>query len=287
MSPDTSFLLSPYTLGDLTLNNRVVMAPMTRGRAGEERIPNALMAEYYSQRASVGLIITEATSISRQGLGWVDSPGIYTPQQVEGWKPVVESVHQAGGKIYLQLWHCGRASHTAFHPELGLPVAPSAVAINGDQIHTPDGKKSYETPRALTLDEIKAVIADYKTAAQNAKLAGFDGVEVHGANGYLIDQFLQDKTNFRSDAYGGSIENRARFLLEVVSAVCEVFPKNRVGVRISPNGVFNDMGDSNSRGIFFYVAQQLNQLNIGYLHVMDGLGFGFHGNGEPVMLKEF
>ncbi len=287
MAVTSQHLLSSFQLGDLTLANRVVMAPMTRGRAGKERIPNAMMAEYYAQRASAGLIITEATSISEQGLGWVDAPGIYKPEQTQGWKQVVDAVHQKGGKIYLQLWHCGRASHTSFHPDLGLPVAPSAIAISGDHIHTPNGKQPYEVPRALETHEIPGIVEDYRKAAEQARLAGFDGVEIHGANGYLIDQFLQDKTNHRTDVYGGPIENRARFLLEIVDAICTVWPKERVGVRISPNGVFNDMGDSDARATFFYVAQQLDLRQIGYLHVMDGLGFGFHGIGQPLLLGEF
>jgi 2,4-dienoyl-CoA reductase-like NADH-dependent reductase (Old Yellow Enzyme family) len=245
------------------------------------------MAEYYAQRADAGLIITEATSISVQGLGWVDSPGIYNQAQADGWKIVVDKVHNRGGKLFLQLWHCGRASHTDFHPETGLPVSASAIPISGDAIHTPLGKKPYEAPRSLELSEIPSIIADYRIAAQLACQAGFDGVEIHGANGYLIDQFLQDKSNHRADRYGGSIENRSRLLLEIVDAVCEVWESNRVGVRISPNGVFNDMGDSNPRALFFHVAEQLNSRHLAYLHVMDGLGFGFHGNGEPVQLGEF
>lgn len=280
-------LLTPYLLGETQLENRVVMAPMTRARSGDDRIPNDLMARYYTQRASAGLIVTEATSISPQGLGWSNTPGIYNQQQVDGWKRIVDSVHREGGKIYLQLWHCGRASHTSFHPELGLPVAPSSIAIQGDQIHTPTGKQPYEVPRALELSELPGIVNDYRNAAEGALAAGFDGVEIHGANGYLLDQFLQDKTNQRQDAYGGSVENRSRLLLEVTEAICSVCPRNLVGVRLSPNGAYNDMGDSNPRSIFLYVAAQLNQMGIGYLHIMDGLGFGFHGNGEPMVLKEF
>ena len=281
-------LFDTYKLSnDLTLANRIVMAPLTRARAGQERIPNDLMATYYAQRAGAGLIISEATSISRQGLGWVNSPGIYTDEMLEGWKKITHAVHQKGGKIFLQLWHCGRASHTDFHPELGLPVSASNLPIQGDQIHTPLGKKDYEAPRPLGLEEISLVIADYQHAAQRAMAAGFDGVEIHSANGYLLDQFLQDKTNHRIDEYGGSVENRARLLLEVVDAVKFVVDNGHVGVRISPNGGFNDMGDSDSRKLFFYVAEQLNHKKLAYLHIMDGLGFGFHGNGEPLILAEF
>jgi 2,4-dienoyl-CoA reductase-like NADH-dependent reductase (Old Yellow Enzyme family) len=279
-------LFEAVKVGTLTLKNRIVMAPMTRARAGKERLANGLMATYYAQRADAGLIISEATSISVQGLGWNESPGIYTAEQAEAWKPVTEAVHQRGGQIFLQLWHCGRASHTSFHPELGLPVAPSAIAIQGDSIHTPTGKQPYETPRALELSEIPAIIEDYRRAAQYAKDAGFDGVEIHGANGYLLDQFLQDKSNHRTDAYGGSFENRARLLMEVVDAVQTVWPADRVGVRLSPNGVFNDMGDSQSRQLFLYVAGALSQKGLAYLHVMDGLGFGFHGIGDPLTMAE-
>ena len=279
-------LLSPYDLAGLSLSNRVVMAPMTRARAGKSRVPNALMAEYYAQRASAGLIITEATTISPQANGWVDSPGIYTDEQQAGWVPVVRAIHDAGSKVFLQLWHMGRASHSSFHD--GAPaVAPSAIMINGDYIHTPLGKLPYETPRALELSEISGVVEEYRRAAERAKAAGFDGVEIHGANGYLIDQFLQSKTNHRTDEYGGSIENRFRFLKEVTEAVLTVFPANRVGVRQSPNGVFNDMGSPDYRETFLYVAKQLDGYGLAYIHVMDGLAFGFHEQGTPITLAEY
>ncbi|MGJ3250498.1 MAG: alkene reductase [Elainellaceae cyanobacterium] len=281
----SSMLMSPFTLGDLSLRNRVVMAPLTRSRAGEARIPNPLMTEYYAQRASAGLIITEATVISTQGIGWLNSPGIYTDEQAKAWKQVVDAVHAKGGHIFLQLWHTGRASHSSFHNGQ-LPVAPSAIQINGD-IHTPIGKQSYETPRALETDEIPGIVDDYHNAAQRAKLAGFDGVEIHGANGYLIDEFLQSKTNHRGDRYGGSIENRYQFLKEVTEAVLTVWDAKRVGVRLSPNGVFNDMGSSDFRETFLYVATQLSAYGLAYLHVMDGLAFGFHELGEPMTLAEF
>ena len=201
-------LLSPVQLGDLSLPNRVVLAPLTRSRAGESRIPNDLMATYYTQRASAGLIISEATMISAQAIGWSNSPGIYNEEQIQGWKSVVEAIHAKGGHIFLQLWHMGRASHSSFQPNGELPVAPSAIAIQGDGIHTPIGKMPYEVPRALETDEIPGIVDDYRKAAEGAKKAGFDGVEIHGANGYLIDQFLQSKTNQRSDRYGGEKENR-------------------------------------------------------------------------------
>jgi N-ethylmaleimide reductase len=279
-------LFDEYQLGPITLKNRIVMAPLTRGRAGEDRIPNDIMATYYSQRATAGLIISEATTISRQANGWNESPGIYTDGMEEQWKKVVESVHESGGKIFLQLWHCGRASHSDFHG--GAPaVAPSAIKIdNGEQIRTPHGKKPHEIPRALETHEVELVVEDYRAAAQRAKRAGFDGVEIHSANGYLIDTFLQSKTNQRDDKYGGSIEKRYTFLDEIVNAVCSVWPSRQVGVRLSPNGVFNDMGSPDFREQFTYVAGQLDQYDLAYIHVMDGLGFGFHQLGEPVTLSE-
>lgn len=284
----TMKLLTPVTLGDLQLKNRVALAPMTRSRAGVERIPNKLMVEYYAQRATAGLIITEATVVSTRGIGWQQSPGIYNNEQVAGWRPVVESVHAKGGHIFMQLWHCGRASHSSFPERKGeLPDAPSALKLNGDHIHTPAGKMEYEVPHALTIDEIGQTINDYRSAAQRARDAGFDGIEIHAANGYLIDQFLQSKTNVRSDCYGGSIENRCRFLMEILQACLEIWPAQRIGVRFAPNGAFNDMGSADYRETFLYAAKAVNDLNIGYIHVMDGLAFGFHELGEPMTLKEF
>ncbi len=279
-------LLSPFNLHGLELPNRIVMAPMTRARAGKSRVPNELMAKYYSKRASSALILTEATVISQQAIGWQQSAGIYNDEQEEGWKQVVDEVHQAGGKMFLQLWHCGRASHSDFHNG-DLPVAPSAIKIEGDKVHTPEGKKDHEVPRALETDEVADVVKDYGQAAARAKSAGFDGVEIHSANGYLLDQFLQSKTNHRDDKYGGSIENRYRLLSEVVEAVCGQWPDHRVGVRLSPNGAYNDMGSPEYRELFTYVAKQLDSAKLAYLHVMDGLGFGFHELGEPMKLNEF
>ena len=282
----TPHLLSPFDLRGLPLRNRVVMAPLTRARAGRARVPNALMVRYYTQRASAGLIITEATVVSEQGCGWVDSPGIYNDTQEEGWKGIVGALHAEGTPTFLQLWHCGRASHSSFHG--GQPaVSASAIKINGDSIHTPEGKKPYETPRALEVSEISGVVDDYRLAAERARAAGFDGVEIHAANGYLIDQFLQSKTNRRTDRYGGSTENRYRFLKEIVEAVLTVWPAERVGVRLSPNGDFNDMGSEDYRETFTYVAGQLDAFGLAYLHVVDGLAFGFHGLGEPMTLPEF
>jgi 2,4-dienoyl-CoA reductase-like NADH-dependent reductase (Old Yellow Enzyme family) len=244
------------------------------------------MAEYYAQRADAGLIISEATTISEQANGWNESPGIYTEAMAEGWKGVLSHVHAAGGKMFLQLWHCGRASHSAFHQ--GQPaVAPSAIKIDGDYIHTPDGKQPYETPRALEEEEIAKVVQAYAQAAERAATAGFDGVEIHSANGYLLDTFLQSKTNHRQDAYGGSTEKRFQMLKQVVEAVIDVMPANRVGVRLSPNGNFNDMGSPDYREQFTYAASQLDAYGLAYLHVMDGLAFGYHNLGDPMTLDEF
>ncbi|MCU0545150.1 MAG: alkene reductase [Oscillatoriaceae cyanobacterium Prado104] len=280
-------LLSPFKLGDLSLKNRAVMAPMTRARAGEMRMPNALMAEYYAQRAGAGLIISEATVVSNQGNGWTNTPGIYSDEQCEAWKQVTAAVRAKETPIFLQLWHCGRASHSSFQQNHQLPVAPSAIAIEGDQIHTPTGKQPYETPRALETDEIPAIVEDYRKAAERAKMAGFDGVEIHAANGYLIDTFLQSKTNHRTDIYGGGVENRYRFLKEIVEAILTVWPANRVGVRFSPNGVYNGMGSPDYRETFLYVAGELNSYGLAYLHFLDGLAFGFHDLGTPMVLAEF
>jgi N-ethylmaleimide reductase len=280
-------LFTPFDMRGLSLKNRIVMSPLTRSRAGKERIPNALMAEYYAQRASAGLIISEATVVSKQGIGWLNSPGIYSDKQAEAWKQVVAVVHAENTPIFLQLWHCGRASHPSFHENGELPVAPSPIKINGDYTHTPIGKQPYETPRALETNEIPAIVEDYRRAAERAKIAGFDGIELHAANGYLIDQFLQSKTNHRTDRYGGSLENRYRFLDEIVNAVITVWPSNRVGVHLAPNGSFNDMGSPDFRETFLYVASQLNRYNLSYLHVVDGLAFGFHKLGEPMTLAEF
>ncbi len=283
---NTVNLLSECQLGDLHLKNRIVMAPLTRARAGQQRLANAMMAEYYALRASAGLIIAEATTISPRANGWNESPGIYTEVMAQAWQTVTEAVHEKGGLIFLQLWHMGRASHSLFHDGL-LPVAPSAIKINGESILTPQGKMPYEVPHALTVSEIKDTVQDYRQAAEYAKQAGFDGVEIHAANGYLIDQFLQSKTNQRTDDYGGSIVNRYRFLSEVVDAVVSVWPSNRVGVRLAPNGVFNDMGSEDFREQFLFTAQQLDRYSLAYLHVMDGLDFGFHGLGEAMTLAEF
>lgn len=282
----TSSLLSPFDLRGIALRNRVVMAPLTRARAGKERIPNDLMVEYYCQRASAGLIVAEATTVSEQGIGWVDSPGIYNDAQVAGWSKITAALRERGTPVFLQLWHCGRASHSSFHGGASA-VSASAVKINGESIHTPDGKQPYETPRELETDEVAAVVEDYRRAAERAKAAGFDGLEIHAANGYLINQFLDSKTNLRTDRYGGSLENRFRFLEEITEAILTVWPADRVGVRLSPNGNFNDMGAPDFRETYTHAARQLNRYGLAYLHVVDGLAFGFHEQGEPMTLAEF
>jgi N-ethylmaleimide reductase len=263
-------LFDPLTIGDITIANRIIMAPLTRMRSQQPgNIPYALNAAYYAQRASAGLIISEATQVSQQGQGYPGTPGIHTAEQVAGWKLVTDAVHEKGGKIVLQLWHVGRISHSSHQPNGGLPVAPSAIAPSG-KTFTADWKQvPFETPRALELSEIPGIIADYAHAAENAKLAGFDGVEVHGANGYLLDQFLQDGSNKRTDNYGGVIENRARLLLEVVDAVVAVWGKGRVGVRLSPYGTFSDMSDSNPQSTFTYVLQQLSNRGVAYAHLIE------------------
>jgi len=286
MTHERHALVEPLDLGGLRLKNRIVLAPMTRARAGAERLAHPLIAEYYVQRAAAGLLITEATTVSAQGNGWVNSPGIYTDDQGRAWKQVVDAVHAEGSPIFLQLWHCGRASHSAFHGG-ALPVAPSPIQLEGEGVHTPAGKQPYETPRALETDELPGVVADYVAAARRARAAGFDGVEIHSANGYLLDQFLQSRTNHRDDAYGGSVENRFRLLREVVEGVTGVFAADRVGVRLSPNGVFNDMGSPDFRETFLHAAGELDTSGLAYLHVMDGLAFGFHELGEPMTLAEF
>ena len=260
-------LLSPMQMGALTLKNRMVMAPLTRSRAGEGDTATSLIAEYYRQRASAGLIITEASQISLQGKGYPRTPGIFTDAQIAGWKQVTEAVHAEGGRIFLQLWHVGRMSHPDVYPDGSLPVAPSAIKAEGE-IFTVKGLKRLETPRALETGEIPGIVADFRQAAENAKSAGFDGVEIHAANGYLIDQFLRDGSNIRTDAYGGSIENRARFLKEVVEAVIPVFGAERTGVRLAP--IFNgfSMHDSQPQATFGYAADLLSRYGLAYLHVM-------------------
>ena len=262
-------LFSPINLGSLALKNRMVMAPLTRNRAGENGVPQAINVTYYEQRATAGLIITEATPISPMGHGYPNLPGIYTADQVAAWKKVTDAVHAKGGKIALQLWHVGRISHPNLLPNKVLPVAPSAIKPAG-QLYTYNGLEDFVTPRALEAIELPAIVADYAHATQCALDAGFDGVEIHAANGYLIDQFLRDSTNHRTDNYGGSIENRTRFLLEVTKAVVDVAGADKVGVRISPLNAFNDIKDSNPQALFNHVALALSAFNLAYLHVVEG-----------------
>jgi N-ethylmaleimide reductase len=279
-----TLLLSSYRLGGLELKNRMVMAPMTRSRALDGNVPNPLAGTYYVQRAGAGLIVTEATQVSPQGVGYIRTPGIHSAEQIAGWKKITEAVHLAGGKIFLQLWHVGRVSHPDFHGG-ALPVAPSAIRPKGT-VFTAQGPKDMVTPRALELSEIPGIVAQFRKGAENAKAAGFDGVELHGANGYLLDQFTRDGTNTRSDAYGGAIENRARLPLEVTDAVVGVWGKDRVGYRISPKGSFNDMSDSDPVATFSYLAGELNKRGIGYLHVVDPVTPA-EGRVTPVLRKIF
>ncbi len=260
-------LLSPLQVGTLNLPNRVLMAPLTRCRADADHNPTPLMAEYYAQRASAGLIIAEATMVMEGNSSFWMEPGIYSDAQVKGWKAVTDAVHAKGGQIVLQLWHGGRACHPLLNGG-AQPVAPSALPITGDEVHTPEGKKPYVTPRELRDDEIPGIVAGFKKAAENAKAAGFDGVEVHGANGYLLDEFLRDGANKRSGPYGGSIENRARLMLEVLDAAISVWGADRVGLRISPLNSYNSMIDSDPVAITTYIAEQASARRIAYLHVM-------------------
>lgn len=270
------------SVGDLTLKNRIIMAPLTRMRSKQPgNIPYELNAEYYGQRASAGLIISEATQISQQGQGYPATPGIYSDEQVEGWKKVTSAVHDKGGLIFLQLWHVGRISHPSLQPDGKAPVAPSALAAKNSGTYTADWQPTeILEPRALETDELPGIVDDYIKAAKNAKRAGFDGVEVHGANGYLLDQFLQDGSNKRTDAYGGSIENRSRLLLEVVDAVIDVWGAGRVGVRLSPYGTFNDMSDSDPIALFNYVLEQLNKRQIGFAHLIEPRSTSAGGSDE-------
>jgi N-ethylmaleimide reductase len=270
----TTTLFTPMTLGSLTLPNRIVMAPLTRCRADVDHVPTALMVDYYSQRASAGLIIAEATMAMEGNSAFGGrEPGIYSTAQVAGWKKVTDAVHAKGGHMFLQIWHGGRACHPYFNRG-AQPVAPSAMAITGDEVHTPEGKKPYVTPRELRDDEIPGIIEGFRKAATNAKAAGFDGVEVHGANGYLLDEFLRDGSNRRSGPYGGSLPNRAKLLLEVTDAVIGVWGADRVGARLSPLNSYNDMRDSDPVGLTSYVAAQFNQRKIAYLHMMRADFFG-------------
>jgi N-ethylmaleimide reductase len=262
-------LFSPYRLGDLELSNRLVMSPMTRSRAVEGNVPNPLAPTYYAQRASAGLILTEATQVSPQGVGYIRTPGIHSAEQVRGWRAITDAVHRAGSKIFAQLWHVGRVSHPDFHGG-ALPVAPSALPVEGEAFTT-KGRTKLVTPRALEIDELPGIVATFRAGAENAKAAGFDGVELHGANGYLLDQFLRDGSNRRTDAYGGSIENRARFPLEVVDAVTAVWSPQRVGYKVAPYFSGYSMSDSHPLETFSFIASELSKRGLLYLHVTEAV----------------
>jgi len=276
----TMNLLKPLSLGAIALQNRLVMAPLTRMRAGAGDVSSDLAVTYYSQRASAGLIITEASQICPLGKGYPGTPGIYSEDQMKAWQKITAAVHAKNGKIVLQLWHVGRISHSSLHPEDGLPVAPSAIAPTG-QVYTASWELAdYETPRELPVSEIPTLLQAYRHAASMAKQAGFDGVEIHAANGYLLDQFLQDSSNQRQDQYGGSFANRTRLLLEVLDEVIQVWGSDRVGVRLSPYGIFNDMSDKDPVGLFTHVIEQLNPLNLAYLHLIEPRSTSAGGNDE-------
>lgn len=264
-----SKLFEPYTLGAVTLTNRIAMAPLTRNRAAAGFVPSPLAVEYYGQRASAGLLITEASQISQQGQGYQDTPGIYSSEQVAGWRKVTDRVHARGGHIYIQLWHVGRISHTSLQPNHGAPVAPSAIRAS-TKTFVNGAFTDVSEPRALDLGEIPGIIDAYRHAAANAMLAGFDGVEIHGANGYLLDQFAKDGANKRTDAYGGAIESRARLMLEVSKAVSEEIGAARTGIRLSPVTPANDVSDSNPQPLFDYIVDGLNALKLVYIHVIEG-----------------
>jgi 2,4-dienoyl-CoA reductase-like NADH-dependent reductase (Old Yellow Enzyme family) len=275
-------LFDPITIGDITLKNRIIMAPLTRSRASEGRVPNALMAKYYEQRATAGLILSEATAVTPHGVGYADTPGLWSDEQVEGWKQITAAVHAKGGVIFAQLWHVGRISDPSFlngEP----PVAPSAIAAEG-HVSLLRPQRPYPVPRALETDELAGIVAAYKKAAENAKKAGFDGVEIHGANGYLLDQFLQSKTNLRTDNYGGSVENRARLMLEVTDAAIAVWGANRVGMHLAPRRDSHDMGDANPAETFGYVARELGKRKIAFIFTREALG---EDSLSPLMKQEF
>lgn len=278
-------LFSPVLLGDMALANRIIMAPLTRNRAGEGNVPQDMNVEYYRQRAGAGLIISEGSQISAQGIGYPATPGIHSEAQVEGWKRVTDAVHDEGGKIFIQLWHTGRISHSSLQPGHVLPVAPSALKAAGQAV-TYEGMQDFETPHALTLDELPGIVTDYASAAQNSKAAGFDGVEIHAANGYLLDQFLRDGTNRRADDYGGSIANRMRLLIEVVEKLIAIWGGHRVGVRVSPENSFNDIKDSRPQQTFNAVAKKLSDYPLAYLHVLEGDMMSGERNVDYLALRE-
>jgi N-ethylmaleimide reductase len=283
---DKPGLFDPLALGAVQLPHRVLMAPLTRNRAGAGFVPRDMNVEYYRQRAGAGLIISEATQVAPEGLGYPDTPGIYSDAQVAGWRRVTEAVHAAGGRIFLQLWHVGRISHPALQPDGKLPVGPSAIRPEG-QAMTYEGPQDFVTPHALTVEELADIRAQYRRAAENARAAGFDGVEVHNANGYLLDQFLRDGSNQRTDAYGGPIENRMRFPLEVLEAVLGVWPADRVGIRLSPSGTMNDMRDSDPRTTFGSMIRALDEYDLAYLHLMEPMESDRRHGSPAIPTREF
>jgi N-ethylmaleimide reductase len=273
-------LFDPLRVGQLELDNRVIMAPMTRSRASDAGVQPPYVAEYYRQRASAGLIITEATNISPMAKGYVRTPGIYTPEQIESWRPVPQAVHARGGKIFMQIFHTGRIALPDFLPNNAQPIAPSAVRANGSN-YTDEGMKQFVTPREITKEEIAQTVKDFATAARNAIAAGFDGVELHSASGYLVQQFLTTNVNFRTDEYGGSIENRTRFLFEVLDAMIEAIGSERVSVKFSPQIPFNDIEELDAEEVYPYTLERLNDKNLAYVHVMDGTSNSFHAKLRP------
>lgn len=282
----TTDLFSPIQMGPYTLRNRMVMAPMTRNRAGAGNVPQAITVEYYRQRASAGLIITEATQVSPEGVGYPATPGILSSEQIAGWKKVTDAVHAENGLIYLQLWYCGRISHPDLLPDNQQPVSASAIKAEGEAV-TYEGMKPFVVPRALATEELPGIVDQYRRAAANAREAGFDGVEVHAANGYLLDQFLRDGTNQRDDHYGGSPENRVRLLIEVIDAIAEVWETSQIGVRISPDNTFNDIRDSDPQTLFNHVAEALSPMQLGYLHVVEGGMMGEQGVDNDQIRQRF
>ena len=268
-APGTEQLFTPYRLDDLELKNRMVLSPMTRSRALDGNVPNPLAATYYAQRASAGLIITEATQVSPQGVGYIRTPGMHTPAQVAGWRKITDAVHKGGGRIFAQLWHVGRVSHPDFHGG-ALPVAPSALPVEGEAF-THNGKVKIVTPRALEPHELPGIVAQFRAAAGNARAAGFDGIELHGAHGYLLDQFLRDGANRRTDAYGGSVANRAKFPLEVTDAVISVWGPERVGYKLSPHFAGYSMSDSNPVETFSHLVKELGRRKVGYIHIGEAI----------------
>ena len=271
-------------VGDMTLRNRIALAPLTRGRSDENHVPTTIMREYYRQRSSCGLVISEATGISRQGMGWWCGPGIWNSSQVAEWKHITDTVHKAGGVFAMQFWHMGRQAHSDV---TGQPtVAPSPIGLGGEVTAVRGEKKPYEVPQELSTDMIAQIVSDYRTAAVNAKAAGVDMIELHGANGYLLDLFLQSVSNKRTDAYGGSVEKRLRMLNEVLDAVLSVYPKERVGVRLSPNGAFGEMGSADNVEQFTAAIRMLGERQVAYIHLMDGLSFGFHKLHAPFTLRQ-